>query len=197
MDNREFISKEFIDSARLLEQLASQLTEPLARVGKLLTDQLSSGHKIMILGNGGSAADAQHFAAELVGRYRRNRMAIPAIALTTDTSLLTAVGNDFSFDEIFSRQIEALAQPGDVVFGISTSGRSKNVLAAFEAAHMREAYTVALVGSETRAIELSSDYVISVPSTDTARIQEAHAMISHILSDLIEQDVISSGEASS
>lgn len=197
MDDKEFISKEFTDSARLLEQLASQLAEPVARVGKLLTEQLASSHKIMILGNGGSAADAQHFAAELVGRYRRNRMAIPAIALTTDTSLLTAVGNDFSFDEIFSRQIEALAQPGDVVVGISTSGRSKNVLAAFEAAHLRGAYTVALVGSEAGAVEPLSDYVVSVPSRDTARIQEAHAIIIHILSDLIEQAVISSGEANS
>ncbi|MGE5221401.1 MAG: SIS domain-containing protein [Omnitrophica WOR_2 bacterium] len=197
MDDREFIFKEFIESARLLEQLASQLAEPLERLGKFLTEQLASGHKIMILGNGGSAADAQHFAAELVGRYRRNRTAIPAIALTTDTSLLTAVGNDFSFEDIFSRQIEALAQPGDVVFGISTSGRSKNVLSAFNAARLRKATTVALVGSDSSEVKALSDYVISVPSRDTARIQEAHAIIIHILSDLIEQAVIAAGEVSS
>jgi D-sedoheptulose 7-phosphate isomerase len=141
----------------------------------------------LIFGNGGSAADAQHFAAELGGRYRRERCALPALALTTDSSMLTAISNDYGFSRVFARQVEALALPGDTVIGISTSGRSANVIAGLQTARTLGARTVALLGADITGLAGVADQVISVPSTDTPRIQEAHAVIIHILCDLVEK----------
>jgi D-sedoheptulose 7-phosphate isomerase len=156
------------------------------RAAILITDALVGGNKVLWCGNGGSAADSQHLAAELVGRFRRRRSGLPSIALTTDTSILTAVANDFGYDEVFSRQVDALCQAGDVVVGISTSGNSKNVCAALQKAHQLKAFTVGLTGRNGGRMASLADVCIRVPSTDPARIQEAHILYGHILCEWIE-----------
>lgn len=185
-----FISGELESSARLLQQLSREMSSQILAVATLLVKQLQTGHKILIFGNGGSAADAQHFACELAGRYRRERQALPAIALTTDTSLLTAISNDYNFSQVFSRQVEALTQPDDVVIGISTSGLSANIIAGLQKAKSLRAITVALIGANSSELAAVSDHIISVPSSDTPRIQEAHAVIIHIVCDIVEQAVM-------
>jgi D-sedoheptulose 7-phosphate isomerase len=193
-----FIQTELLQSARLLESIAAEGSAAIQAAADLLIERLLAGNKVLIFGNGGSAADAQHFAAELVGRYRRDRRSLPAIALTTDTSLLTAIGNDYSFEQIFQRQVSALAEPGDVVIGISASGRSKNVAAGIQAARQAGAHTLVLIGAETAQLgklpDLNSSKLvhlaISVPSRDLPRVQEAHAVIIHILCDLIEKALL-------
>jgi len=154
---------------------------------------LKRGNKVLIMGNGGSAADSQHFAAELVGRFLMERKGLPAIALTTDSSILTAVGNDYGFDEVFSRQVEALALPGDVVIGLSTSGNSKNVLQAIVKAKEMECVTVGLLGRDGGAIGKRVDLPLTVAVQDTPHIQEAHVTIIHLLCDMIEKEVFDSG----
>lgn len=186
MDTEQFVASQFQNSARLLERLAAELSLQIATVGEILRDSLASSNKVLIFGNGGSAADAQHFAAELIGRYRQDRPSLPAIALTTDTSALTAIGNDYGFEQVFSRQVEALVRPGDVAFGISTSGRSPNVIAGLQAARQRGARTVALIGPHAETAGRVADEVISILTDDMPRVQEAHAVIIHILCDLIE-----------
>jgi D-sedoheptulose 7-phosphate isomerase len=156
-----------------------------------MIDALQAGHKILIMGNGGSAADAQHFAAEMVGRFLLERKALPAIALTTDTSILTAVGNDYGFDDVFKRQVEALALPGDVLIGLSTSGNSKNVKRALEVGKDVGAITIGLLGRDGGEIGSISDFNLTVPSTETPRIQEAHLVMIHILCDLVEKGLFS------
>lgn len=163
-----------------------ELGPQVARCAELLTSALANGHKILVAGNGGSAADAQHFAAELVGRFLLERRALPAIALTTDSSILTAVANDYGFATIFSRQVEALAQSGDVVFGISTSGNSPNILKALEAAQERGCITVALLGRDGGTIAAAVDLALIVPAFATPHIQELHVTIIHLLCQLIE-----------
>ncbi len=149
---------------------------------------LESGHKILLCGNGGSAADAQHIATELTGRYLiKGRRALPAIALTTDTSALTAIGNDFGFETVFSRQVEALSQSGDLVLGISTSGNSANVAEALSVAKRLGCKTAALLGGNGGHIKALADYSVVIPSEDTPRIQEMHILIAHILCDEIDQ----------
>ena len=155
----------------------------------LLVYALHKGNKLLIIGNGGSAADAQHMAAEFVGRFLLERKALPAIALTTDTSILTAVGNDYGFDEIFKRQVEALARPGDVVIGISTSGHSNNVFHAVMAANDIGCKTIGLLGREGGNIAGIVDVNLTVPVQETPRIQEAHVTIIHILCDLVERNL--------
>lgn len=145
-----------------------------------------AGGKILVFGNGGSAADAQHFAAELINRFRVERAAIAAIALTTDTSVLTSIANDSSFDRVFARQIEGLGRPGDIAFGISTSGRSPNVIAALTEAKRQKLATVALVGSDRSVVDPLADVCITVPSAATARVQEVHHTILHIVCELLE-----------
>lgn len=152
-----------------------------------MTRTVLAGNKIIWCGNGGSAADAQHLAAELVGRFRRERRGLPSIALTTDTSILTAVGNDYGFDQVFSRQIEALCHKRDLVVGITTSGNSKNVCAALQAAREIGAATVAFTGEGGGTAADISDIALRVLSKDTARIQEAHILCGHILCDWIEE----------
>ena len=147
---------------------------------------LQQGGKILLMGNGGSAADAQHIAAELVVRYVNNRRALPAIALTTDSSILTATGNDFGFEQLFARQVEALAQPGDLVVGISTSGESENVVQALQQAKQIGVETLGLTGAATGRVSEIADQTIQVPSTITARIQEAHILIGHYWCQQVE-----------
>lgn len=153
----------------------------VARAANVLAGAIRSGGKLLIMGNGGSAADAQHIAAELIGRYKVERKALPAIALTTDSSILTAWSNDYSYDTVFSRQVEGLARPGDVVWGISTSGNSKNVVLAFEAARTLGVTTVGLLGRDGGKLATLSDYAMIVGLQDTDRIQTAHLLTYHAL----------------
>jgi D-sedoheptulose 7-phosphate isomerase len=161
------------------------LLETIHEVSERCLEALRQGNKILFAGNGGSAGDAQHLAAELVGRYKLDRPGLPAIALTTDTSMLTAIGNDYGYEQVFARQLDANGRAGDVFFGITTSGNSKNVLAAVEKAKEKNIVTVGLAGSGG-AIQNRCDYCIGVPSTDTARIQECHIMIGQIICGYIE-----------
>ncbi len=170
-----------------------QLIEMVASVGLELTRALRSGRKVFFFGNGGSAADAQHLAAELVGRFDRERRALPAIALTANTSTLTAIGNDYSYDSVFVRQLEALSAPGDVAVGISTSGNSPNVVKAVRSARKAGVITVGMTGFRDSELASSVDYCIRIPSERTPRIQEAHILIGHILCELIEGELFNDG----
>ncbi len=150
-------------------------------------------NKTILAGNGGSAADAQHIAAELVGRYGFDRPSIPSLALTTDTSNLTAIGNDYGYDKVFSRQLEGMGQSGDIFFGISTSGNSLNIINAFTSAKEKNITTVALVGRDGGEMAKIADHAIIVPSDSTPRIQESHILIGHILCDIIEKEIFGDG----
>jgi len=152
-----------------------------------------NGKKTLLAGNGGSAADAQHIAAELVGRYGFDRASIPSLALTTDTSNLTAIGNDYGYDAVFSRQLEGMGQEGDLFIGISTSGNSQNLINAFEVAKKKNITTVALVGKDGGAMAKLADIAIVVPSFSTPRIQESHILIGHIICDIIEKELFGEG----
>jgi D-sedoheptulose 7-phosphate isomerase len=169
--------------------MARELTPTVSSAGQKWLDSLNNGGKILLMGNGGSAADAQHIAAELVGRYLNERRALPAIALTTDTSILTAVGNDYGFESIFSRQLEALAQPNDVVVGYSTSGKSQNICEAMKVAQAKGCYTLALTGQTGGALAKLVDSCIAVPSTCTPRIQELHSFIGHMLCAFVDAGI--------
>jgi len=185
----KWIKEQLKASADLKIQIAEKSSYKIKEAAELLIRVLKRGGKVFLCGNGGSAADCQHIAAEMVGRYKFDREGLSAIALTTDTSILTAVGNDYGFDKIFSRQVEALGKPGDVLVGLSTSGRSKNILEAMCKAKEMELKTIALVGREETPLAQFSNVLISVPSTDTPRIQEGHITIAHILCDLVEREV--------
>ncbi len=154
-----------------------------------ITSCLGNGLKLLVAGNGGSAADAQHFVAEVVGRYKKERKGYPAIALTTDTSILTAVGNDYSFDAIFSRQVEALGKEGDVFVGISTSGNSKNIIEAVKEAKRQKLTTVCLLGNDGGVVKEMCDYALVVPSDNTPRIQEVHITLIHSICEKIDQQL--------
>lgn len=183
------IFQHFQESAELKIQAASMLAQPIAQAVELMFTALSNGNKILACGNGGSAADCQHFAAELVGRFERERLPLPALALTTDTSILTAIGNDYSYQEIFSKQVQAFGQSGDVLLALSTSGNSANVVAAIEVALEREMRVVALTGKGGGAIGqmlTDADVQICVPHDRTARIQEVHLLTIHCLCDGID-----------
>ncbi len=169
----------------VINQFAAQ-EDAFERAAVRITNCLLAGNKIFWCGNGGSAADSQHLAAELVGRFRRMRRAFPSIALTTDTSVLTSIANDWSYEEVFARQVEALSQPGDVLIGISTSGDSKNVCAALERARELGVITVAMTGRSGGRMASLADICLRVPSTDPARIQEGHILCGHILCEWIE-----------
>lgn len=160
-------------------------------IRKLLSAALINNHKVVVCGNGGSAADSQHFAAELVGRFMRERKALPVVALTTDTSVLTAIGNDYGFDRIFERQVEALCTEGDVLLVISTSGNSKNQVNAILKAKELGATTVALLGKTGGECLKLTDYSYVVPSVESARIQEVHLFIEHLICELVEEDYVS------
>ena len=170
------------------EVLASlgQMVPALARAGELLVNTIQAGGRVFICGNGGSAADAQHFAAELTGRFEKERRALPAVALTTDTSALTAIGNDYGFDVIFSRQLEALALPGDLLIGLSTSGNSTNVAKAVDWAKQNGVTTIGLLGRDGGALARLVDLSLVAPSQRTARIQEVHILILHMLCEVLD-----------
>ncbi len=179
----------FQESAELKIQAATVLAQPIEDAVELMFTALSNGNKILACGNGGSAADCQHFAAELVGRFERERLPLPAMALTTDTSILTAIGNDYSYKEIFSKQVQAFGQSGDVLLAISTSGNSDNVIAAIDAAIERDMRVVALTGKgggQIGKLLTESDVHICVPHDRTARIQEVHLLTIHCLCDGID-----------
>jgi D-sedoheptulose 7-phosphate isomerase len=160
----------------------------LEAIARAMTSALLGGNKILWCGNGGSAADSQHLAAEIVGRYRRERRGLPSIALTTDTSILTAVANDYGYEAVFSRQVEALGVPGDMLIGISTSGNSPNVVAALELARAQGLVTVAFTGEGGGKMATLADHLFAVPSRNTARVQEAHSLAGHMLCDWVELD---------
>jgi len=185
----QMILSHFQESAELKMQAAEQLEEPIAKAIEIMFTALSNGNKIMACGNGGSAADCQHFAAELVGRFERERLPLPAMALTTDSSIMTAVGNDYSFSEVFSKQVMAFGQAGDVLLAISTSGNSGNVVQAVEAALERDMRIVALTGKNGGVIATmltDLDANICVPHERTARIQEVHLLTIHCICDGID-----------
>lgn len=167
----------------------AELMPDVVRVAERMTEALAGSRKILWMGNGGSAADSQHLAAEFVGRFQRERRGLASIALTTDTSVLTAVGNDYGYESIFARQVEALCEAGDVVVGLTTSGNSPNVVQGLGAARERGAYTVALTGRTGGAVRAHVDCCLCVPSQTTARIQEAHILIGHLLCGLVEDAV--------
>jgi D-sedoheptulose 7-phosphate isomerase len=165
----------------------SDLLSGTVAVSEMIVDALQNHHKLLLFGNGGSAADAQHIAAEFVGRYRTERRALPALALTVNTSSLTAIGNDYGFDVVFSRQIEAFGVSGDVALGISTSGSSENIVRALHRAKEMGMKTVALTGATGGRLKSSVDYCLSVPSSDTPRVQECHILLGHIICEIVER----------
>jgi D-sedoheptulose 7-phosphate isomerase len=179
------------DHRTVIELLERDMVPLIAEMGILISDALNRGSKLLVMGNGGSAADSQHFVAEIVGRFKMERKALPAVALSTDTSILTAIGNDYGFDAVFSRQVEALAAPGDVVVGISTSGNSPNVLKALNMAKTRGCRTIGLLGKDGGSIKAACDLALIVPTDDTPRIQEGHITIIHIVCDLVEKALFS------
>ncbi len=180
------VHEQLLEHSNVFEALAEQTTL-IERVAQALIQVLEKGNKIFLAGNGGSAADAQHIAAELSGRYLRERSGLAAIALTTDTSALTAIGNDFGFDQVFSRQLQALAQKGDAVIAYSTSGNSQNILNLLEQAKLIDCFSVGLTGESGGKMKAMLDECFCVPSGHTPRIQEAHAFIGHALCDIIDQ----------
>ncbi len=183
------VAAHFDESIRTKQTAAAVLAEPTARAALLMFQALAEDGKILVCGNGGSAADAQHFAAELTGRFEKERMELAAVALTTDTSALTAIGNDYGFDHIFSKQVRALGRAGDVLMGISTSGNSANVIEAIKAAHERDMKVVAFTGRDggkIAAMLKEGDVLLNVPYPRTARIQEVHILLVHALCDCID-----------
>ncbi len=193
MDHIPRIRAHFTDSAQLKLAAVDALAPEIARAAEVLTNCLLADGKILACGNGGSASDAQHFAAELVGRFERERPELPAISLATDTSILTAVANDYSFEQIFAKQVRALGTTGDVLLAISTSGNSGNVIAAIEAAYVREMRIVALTGKgggRIGAMLGPNDVNLCVPHEKTARIQEVHLLMIHCLCDAIDNTLL-------
>jgi len=170
-----------------------ELLNKIEQVAQMCVELYRGSNKTILAGNGGSAADAQHIAAELVGRYGFDRPSIPSLALTTDTSKLTAIGNDYGYDKIFSRQLEGMGQDGDIFIGISTSGNSANIINAFKSAKEKNIATVALVGKDGGEMAKLADIALVVPSDSTPRIQESHILIGHILCDIIEKEIFGDG----
>ncbi|MGX9726234.1 MAG: D-sedoheptulose-7-phosphate isomerase [Candidatus Electronema sp. VV] len=191
----ELIAASLVESKRAKEAFAAESADKILALAGLLTETFRSGGKLLIFGNGGSAADAQHVAAEFVNRFLLNRPPLPAIALTTDTSVITAVGNDFSYELIFVKQVQALGRPGDIALGISTSGTSPNVVKALAAAKEIGLKTAALTGGLSippHGVAQHCDLLLNVPSASTPRIQEAHLWIEHLLCELVEKELFGS-----
>ena len=181
----DLIAQALRDGLTVRERTLSTLLPIIAQTAQVIVDALRDGHKILICGNGGSAAEAQHFSGELVGRYKTERQPLPAIALSTDSSIVTCIGNDYGYEQVFARQVLAYGQAGDVLIGLTTSGKSANVLRAFEAAQSRGVVTIALTG-EAGLIGVEADYLLAIPSRVTARIQEEHLAIIHVWCDVID-----------
>jgi D-sedoheptulose 7-phosphate isomerase len=189
VDSQQIITKHIIEHQDIVARLDNVIRDEIALFAKTISHALSNGSTLFWCGNGGSAADSQHLAAELVGRFKNDRRPLRSIALTTDTSVLTCVANDYSYEDVFSRQVEALARPGDVILGISTSGHSENILRALRSAKVLSVITLCLLGKNGGTARAMADHAIVIPSESTARIQEAHILIGHILCDLIEQEM--------
>lgn len=187
----ELIQKRIKDSIETKQKLLSnaQLIQSIERAAMLIIESIKEGGKIIFCGNGGSAADAQHLAAELVGKFYLDRPALPGISLTTNTSILTAVANDYTYDRVFVRQVEAIAKTGDVLVGISTSGNSLNVVEAMKLAKNIGMKTIAFTGETGGKMKDYADVLINVPSTDTPRIQELHIMVGHIICEIVEKEL--------
>lgn len=185
----DFIQSEFLSHIDTTQSTLKTLASDINKVAETMIKALKAGNKIMVCGNGGSAADSQHFAAELSGRYKIDRKALRCVALTTDTSAITAIGNDFGFDFIFSRQVEALAKSGDILLAISTSGNSANILKAIDMAKSKNCIVVGLSGNDGGKMKNITDLNIIIPSSNTPRIQEMHLLIEHILCDIIEREL--------
>jgi D-sedoheptulose 7-phosphate isomerase len=187
MTNRdEIFDRAFAETIRLHQMIKDRDRSAVFAAAEAISRAIDSGHKVVAFGNGGSASDAQHFAAELVGRYLRERRALPALALTVDTSVLTAIGNDYGFERIFARQVEALGTGGDVALGISTSGQSQNVLRAFDVARERGLTIIALTGGDGGPVGREADIHLNVPDGATPRVQEVHRTLLHVICDLVE-----------
>jgi D-sedoheptulose 7-phosphate isomerase len=189
-DRQRLVDQAFADTIAAHGRVQRENCPVIFAAADAVLTAFRAGRKVLVCGNGGSAADAQHFAAELVGRFTRERRAWPALALTTDTSILTAVGNDWGFERVFARQVEAHGQPGDVLVGISTSGDSADVLAAVETARARGLVTIGLTGRGGGALGRAAHIHLNVPSPSTARTQEVHITLLHVLCDLVEQELV-------
>jgi len=183
----EFLANSLQEHLLTIQKLLDAALPDIARSGQMICETLTSGRKVLLCGNGGSAADAQHIAAELVGCYEKQRRSWPAIALTTDTSALTAVSNDLGYEQVFARQVAGLARDGDVLIAISTSGKSKNVLCAAERAREMGCKTIALTGATVEPLGSLCDVAVAVPSSRTARVQEAHITIGHLWCEMVDQ----------
>ncbi len=181
------IAKHFHDSIALKQELLKTVIPTIEGIAKKLASCLNDGNKLIFFGNGGSASDSQHLAAEFVGRYEKERRALAAISLTVDTSALTAIGNDYGYERVFERQLEALGRKGDVAFAISTSGNSKNVIAAVKRAKQMGIYTIGFLGNTGGELKGLVDAPVIIPSTKTSRIQESHIMIGHILCECVDE----------
>lgn len=177
------------ESINIRAELLSGSVEPVIQIANILVEAFKTGHSLYLMGNGGSAADAQHIAGELVGRFKKDRKPLPALALTTDTSVLTAIANDFGYDLCFERQVEAFVKNGDVVFGLSTSGNSVSIINAIILAKKKGAKTIAFTGKGGGRLKDHVDVCLEIPSTDTARIQECHITIGHILCSIVEKEI--------
>ena len=188
--DEEFIKKTIAESISVKQDMGDHLYETLSHISKCISESLLKNGTIYLFGNGGSAADSQHIAAEFVGRFARERKPLPAEALTTNTSSITAIGNDYDFSEIFTRQVNARVQPKDVVVGISTSGKSMNVIKGLKAAKKIGAKTIGFTGAEANLMQNLVDYCLCIPSKNTPRIQEAHILAWHIICDLVETSII-------
>jgi len=186
MDLLSRLAEAVADARRLMERVVSEQGEAVAAAARLLADTLSTGGKVLIFGNGGSAADSQHIAAEFVNRFQVERPPLAALALTTDTSILTSIANDYAFAEVFAKQVQALGRPGDVAWGLSTSGSSLNVVLALERARALGLKTLALSGANGGPVAAQADLAIVVPSRNTPRIQEVHITVGHVLCDLVD-----------
>ncbi len=177
------------ESISIKTELLSNSVESVIQIANILIETFKQGHSLYLMGNGGSAADAQHISGELVGRFKKNRKALPALAFTTDTSVLTAIANDFGYDQCFERQVDAFVKDGDVVIGLSTSGNSSSIINATLLAKKRGAKTIAFTGKGGGKLKDDVDICLEIPSSDTARIQECHITIGHILCSIIEKEL--------
>ena len=185
----ERVATIFRESSELHARAADSLAQPVADAAAAVTEALRAGHKVLLCGNGGSASDAQHIAAELAGRLRMERGGLPAIALTVNPSVLTALANDYGYDMVFARQVEALGLEGDVLMGISTSGTSPNVVEAFKVARRAGVVTIGLSGENTAEFGLLCDHLVAVPTGDTQRVQEIHIAVGHAICEIVESEL--------
>jgi phosphoheptose isomerase len=192
-DERRALLEDTLTAAVALHERAKQHPQPVLDAAAAIIGALKAGGKLLVFGNGGSAADAQHVAAELVGRFERERAAMAAVALTTDASVMTSVANDYAFDRVFARQVEGLGRPGDVALGISTSGASANVVAGLVAARALGLGTIALTGGDGGAVGRAAAIHVNVASDNAARVQEVHRTLLHVICDLVERSAVTGG----